>query len=310
MSDTHIEGLDKQESGEKPLDLVVLAGGRGARFGGPKQFASIGSNGETLLEYSVFDALRAGFSRIVLVIQHSNSADQISDLMVRLNRQIEIVCVYQDDYAKAHDVPRDKPWGTAHAILCASLNTEHSFAVINADDYCGRETLDRIARFLTSEYRNQGMVGFPIENTLSEYGDVSRGICSVDKRGNLINIEEHLVHKENDNIVAQRRSDGHKELVPKGTLTSMNVWGFQNTISTILQESWSAFIRDNEQSEDSELYITTVINNAIENGRITCEVLQTKNKWFGVTYRNDLDKVCREISKLHNDGYYPMPLFG
>ncbi|MDR2197723.1 MAG: NTP transferase domain-containing protein [Coriobacteriales bacterium] len=322
------------KSGREALSLVVLAAGRGSRFGGLKQFTPAGPNGEALLEYSIFDAIRSGFDRLVVLLRHTENQDFETALRERLSGQIELRFAYQDDFAQEQGLARSKPWGTAHAILCAAQQTAGSFAVINADDYYGKNTIRTIADFLQSGHasqsshelgqeadrgheagglreadRSHGMVAFPLENTVSTHGDVTRGVCRLDERGLLVSIEETVISPTDEGLRGRRLSDGQTSIVPPKTPVSMNIWGFRPSITAIIEKAWAEFLQDNRHNDDAEFLIPAVVHDAIKSGAATCRVLQTQDAWFGVTYRDDLAKVRTAIAQLHADGLYPTPLF-
>lgn len=294
---------------KKKLTLVVLAGGTGTRFGGPKQFQPLGYHKETLLEYSIFDAIESGFDCVIIVVRRHSLANHMDGRLERLRKSIDITCIYQDDFAKAHNAARNKPWGTAHAILSAAQTITGDFAVINADDYYGKHSIGAIANFLNLNNGDHAMVGFPIQNTLSDHGDVSRGICVVDTNSNLKEIDEYSVRFENGIVTAKNKLNNTEAILENQALASMNIWGFRNSIRMILESAWMDFFQMNKMEKENEFLITTVMNSAIGKDLLKCQVLETKDRWFGLTHRGDLKRVEKEIAYLHESGQYPSPLF-
>jgi hypothetical protein len=294
--------------------LLVLAAGMGSRYGGLKQMDPMGPNGETVLDYSVFDAIRAGFGRVVFIIREDFAEAFKQGVGARFADRIEVDYVFQklDDLPAGFDVPdgREKPWGTAHAVRAARHAVKEHFAVINADDFYGQDAYFRAAAFFDSlpEGTNNetAMVGYPLENTLSDHGHVNRGICKIDEKGFLTNVEEYLnIEREVDGLVRGNALDGNRHIVPAGSLVSMNFWAFGPSFFTQLEEAFIRFLMESGGQMKSECYIPTVVDQLIHGGHTTCPVLRTTSQWFGVTYPDDKPFVVESIQRLIAEGEYP-----
>lgn len=298
--------------------LLVLAAGMGSRYGGLKQIDPMGPNGETVLDYSVFDAIRAGFGRVVFIIREDFADAFRQGIGARFADRIQVDYAFQklDDLPAGFTVPegRTKPWGTAHAVRAARDLVNKPFAVINADDFYGRDSYRSAAAFLASSPSGNGishyaMVGYPLENTLSEHGEVNRGICSRDASGLLTNVEEYVsISRSGDGTATGVALDGIRKPVPDGTPVSMNFWAFTPDFFSHLENEFSAFIASQGEGAKSECYIPTVVDNLIRSGRADCRVLSTGSHWFGVTYPADKPHVVASIAGLVASGEYPSPL--
>jgi UTP-glucose-1-phosphate uridylyltransferase len=286
-----------------------LAAGMGSRYGGLKQLDAVGPNGETLLDYSVYDAIRAGFSRIVFLIRRNIEAEFREKVGARYAGKIDIGYAYQelDDLPAGYAPPQDrtKPWGTAHAVWCARAAISGPFAAINADDFYGAATFDSAAGFLRdvdthSRPAQFAMVAFRLGRTLSEHGTVARGICNVDSEGLLRGIEELTdIARQADARIASagRQLD---EDVP----VSMNFWAFTPAVFPLLEKELLLFLRTNSDSEKAECYLPSAIASMVKENLAKVTVLETTSDWFGVTYREDRDRVVRSIASLVRDGAY------
>lgn len=297
--------------------LLVLAAGMGSRYGGLKQMDPMGPNGETVLDYSVYDAIRAGFSRVVFIIREDFAEAFRQGVGSRFADRIEVDYVFQklDDLPAGFAVPegRQKPWGTAHAVRAARDAVHGHFAVINADDFYGRDAYERAAAFFASlpegSTRDMAMVGYPLENTLSDHGRVNRGICRIDADGFLTDVEEYLdIEREADGHVRGNALDGQRHVVPAGSLVSMNFWAFGPAFFGQLEEAFSRFLAESGDQPKSECYIPTVVDHLIHGGEVRCPVLRTTSQWFGVTYPDDKPFVVESIRKLVELGEYPAKL--
>lgn len=297
--------------------LLVLAAGMGSRYGGLKQMDPMGPNGETVLDYSVFDAIRAGFGRVVFIIRE-DFADAFRDSVgQRFADRISVDYVFQklDDLPEGYSIPegRVKPWGTAHAIRAARGAVNEPFAVVNADDFYGHDAYVRAAEFFRSlpegDQSSMAMVGYPLENTLSDHGHVNRGICQTDAAGNLTNVEEYLnIERESDGTVRGNALDGTRRDIPDGTPVSMNFWAFGPAFFGQLEEAFTRFLSESGTELKSECYIPTVVDHLIHAGHAHCAVLKTTSPWFGVTYPDDKPFVVTSIRKLIDAGEYPEKL--
>ena len=297
--------------------LLVLAAGMGSRYGGLKQMDPMGPNGETVLDYSVFDAIRAGFGRVVFIIREDFAEAFKQGVGARFAGQIEVDYVFQklDDLPAGFGVPegRTKPWGTAHAVRAAREAVKENFAVINADDFYGRDAYARAASFFSNlpdgATNAVAMVGYPLENTLSDHGHVNRGICKIDEEGFLTNVEEYLnIEREGDGHVRGNALDGKRHVVPAGSLVSMNFWAFGPDFFGQLEEAFVRFMNESGDQLKSECYIPTVVDHLIHGGHTQCPVLWTTSQWFGVTYPDDKPFVVESIARLIKEGEYPTAL--
>jgi len=289
----------------------------GSRYGGLKQIDPMGPHGETVLDYSVYDAIRAGFGRVVFIIREDFAEAFQQGIGARFAERIEVAYVFQklDDLPAGFSVPegREKPWGTAHAVRAARHVVNEHFAVINADDFYGRDAYLRAAAFfsnLPATTTNEiAMVGYPLENTLSDHGHVNRGICKIDEKGFLTNVEEYLnIERESDHCVRGNALDGKRHVIPAGSLVSMNFWAFGPAFFALLEEAFTRFLTESGSQMKSECYIPTVVDQLIHSGHAHCPVLQTSSPWFGVTYPDDKPYVVESIRKLIALGAYPEQL--
>ena len=284
-----------QHAQTKKTDLVVLAAGMGSRFGGLKQMEPFGPNGETIIDYALYDAKRAGFDRAVIIIKHEIEDDFRELVGRRIEKMMDIDYAFQqfDRVPDFYTVPaaRTKPLGTGHALLCAKEQIRSPFCVVNSDDFYGRESYELIHRFLTEE-DGICMAGYRLGNTLSEMGGVNRGICEVDENGNLLHIVETM------NIT---RESG----IPLDTIVSMNMWGLRTDIFPLLEEDFSRFLSHIKDPLKDEHYLPVFIDDMIRAGRLSCRVLQSGAKWHGVTYRADADSLRAAIASLCEAGVYP-----
>lgn len=295
--------------------LLVLAAGMGSRYGGLKQMDPMGPNGETVLDYSVFDAIRAGFGRVIFIIREDFADAFKHTVGSRFADKIQVDYAFQrlEDLPSGCTVPtgRTKPWGTAHAIRAAREIIQSPFAVINADDFYGRDAYQRAAEFLTAiapidALSHYAMVGYPLVNTLSDHGDVNRGICSCNENGLLTYVEEFVsIEREADGIIRGNALDGTRREISTTTPVSMNFWLFTPAIFPQLEAEFSRFLQDHGTKEKSEFYIPTLVDILIRNGTADCRVLDTDSQWFGVTYPDDKPHVVASIQKLITAGEYP-----
>lgn len=297
--------------------LLILAAGMGSRYGGLKQLDGLGPNGETIMDYSVFDAVRAGFGKIVFVIRHDFEQDFREKILPKYRNHVDVDVVFQSIDKIPSDIPvnsdRTKPWGTNHALMMGEEVIKEPFGVINADDFYGRESFEELAGFLRSvEGKNDRycMIGFLVENTLSENGGVSRGLCKVDSKGNLVDVVEcHGIVRKGDELVYQA-PDGTEKPFAMGTVVSMNMWGFTPDYFNHSRESFRSFLSEHGMEPKSEFYIPTVVNELIHSGKSTLNVIPTPSRWFGVTFAADRPATVAAISALIDAGKYPEKLFG
>ncbi len=297
------------------LTLMVLAAGIGSRFGGLKQIAPVGPSGEIVLDYSVFDARRAGFDRIVFVIRRDIERDFRAIADPHFGGRLAIAYAFQElgDLPAGFAAPpeRKKPWGTAHAIYAARHHVTGPFAVVNADDFYGRRSFAMLAsrlRELAGTRNRYALVGFALRNTLSENGTVARGVCATDNTGVLRRVTERLEIGRRDGAIAYRDGDRWEPLTGEETV-SMNMWGFTPSIFEHLENGFLDFLRYLHQPDRAEYQIPTLIDHLIQTNRATVDVLPTPDAWLGVTYPQDLPTVRAGIGALVAAGDYPPRLW-
>ena len=296
--------------------LFILAAGMGSRYGGLKQLDGVGPNGETIMDYSVFDALRAGFGKVVFVIRKDFEDDFRKVVLAKYQHNVPCEVCFQaiDKVPAGFKVPaeRTKPWGTNHAVLMGKDVIKEPFLVINADDFYGKESFEVLAHFLTNVEGKQGqycMAGYRIGNTLSENGSVNRGICQTDAEGFLTDVVERTNIEEIDGKITFKDEQGNAVTVPFNTPVSMNMWGFTPEYFDFSQTAFEQFLKAHGNEPKSEMYIPTVVNDLIKAGKATCKVLDTPAHWFGVTYANDRPAVVAKLKELSEQGVYPAKLF-
>jgi len=295
--------------------LLVLAAGMGSRFGGIKQIEPVGSGGEAIIDFSVFDAARAGFTRVVFVVRRDIEADFRKFLHGRFTGiETDIVLQEMNDLPAGFTLPasRKKPWGTGHAILCAREVVQEPFAVINADDFYGRDAYRVLYNHLaqrTEARAEYAMVGYRLDRTLSRNGSVSRGICRVDSSQNLISVEEHTkIQLEGTNIVSLQ-SDGSRIGLSPGDISSMNLFGFTPAVYDQLERLFIAFLNAHINEPTGEFYIPVAVNELVRAHDATVAVLRSEAEWFGMTYREDVPDVKERIRELQAAGQYPARLY-
>lgn len=298
--------------------LVIMAAGIGSRFGGIKQLTPVGPGGEIIMEYSIYDAIRAGFNKVIFIIRKDIEEDFRAIVGDRISKYIETEYVFQDldalPYGYTKPEGRTKPWGTGQAILSCLGKIDVPFAVINADDYYGREGFQVIHDFLVhpgtcSKKYHFCMAGFVLGNTLSEFGAVTRGVCNVDENGRLINIDETQgIYKDGSH--AYTESNGTRHEITYTTPVSMNMWGFTPEILTELKNRFTGFLDTlNDNPLKAEYLLPEVVDSLIKEGLAEVSVLHTDDKWFGVTYQEDKQFVVDSFSELTEKNIYPKYLF-
>lgn len=299
--------------------LVVLAAGMGSRYGGLKQVDPVGPSGEAILDYSVFDAIRGGFGKIVFIIRKDIEEAFRAQIGAKYEGVIPVEYAFQDlaDIPAPHKVPegRTKPWGTAHAVRSARNVVREPFAVINADDFYGRDSFAKLGEFLSTEAQRHGdkmhfaMSGYRLDLTLSENGSVARGVCEIAADGTLRGVTEMTKLVKAGDVAENREDEANPVKVPLDARVSMNCWGFTPTLFDELEERFRKFLAARGSELKSEWYIPFVVDELIREGKATCTVLPTDSSWFGVTYREDKPFVVGEIKKLVDAGEYPVTLF-
>ena len=288
----------------KDITLVVMAAGMGSRFGGLKQIEPVGKNNEVLLDFSVYDAVKAGFTKVVFVIKHAIEKDFKAIIGKRIEKMVKVEYVFQENDVLPENFvcPEDrvKPWGTAHAILCCKDVVKEPFAVVNADDFYGRSAFKKIADFLKQETKNYCMVGFRLVNTLTENGYVSRGVCEI-KDNKLASVTERT--KIVDCKYTEDDGESWTPMSPD-TVVSMNLWGFMPDIFGYIEDGFKEFLTQNINVPKSEYYLPSVVSSLIENGEKQVEVLIAEDKWYGVTYKEDKQNVVDAIGAMVDAGMY------
>ena len=296
--------------------LLVLAAGMGSRYGGLKQIDALGPNGETIIDYSIYDAIRAGFGKVVMIIRKSIEEDFKQVFFRKYSGKIDIEYVLQEiEYVPegiTYNPERVKPWGTAHAVLMADGVINEPFCVINGDDFYGADAFKQMADFLTvqkNDSPNYCMVGYQLARTLSDYGFVSRGVCETDKNNILLRVTECTQIKRIGTVICYKDAQEVNQPLSDDKVVSMNFWGFTPAYFKDSKVSFEKFIRANGNNLKSELYIPTVLSELIDAKKATVKVLNSSAEWFGVTYQEDRSFVVDRLKKLTEEGVYPSPLW-
>jgi NDP-sugar pyrophosphorylase family protein len=294
--------------------LLILAAGMASRYGSMKQIDGFGPNNETIIDYSIFDAIKAGFGKVVFIIKEEFVENFKAIFEPKLSGRIETDYVFQDydlkQFGIDEEIERGKPWGTAHAILSARNTINEPFCVINADDFYGLDAYQKMVDFLNNEVNgsNYSMIGYEIGKTLSDYGSVSRGVCKVDNAGNLEEIVERTkVYRDGDQIVYEE--DDVKFPLSVDTRVSMNFWGFTPEVFKTTEELFKVFAIENKDNPKAEFFIPLVAEHLVKTNIAAFKVIPTDSKWFGVTYKEDKPIVQACIDKLVKDGVYPENLW-
>lgn len=305
---------------KKPV-LVIMAAGMGSRYGGLKQIDPIDAQGQIIMDYSIFDAKRAGFEKVVFIIKKENEADFREVVGNRMEEVMEVAYVFQDlnNLPEGYVVPegRVKPWGTAHAVLSCLEEVDGPFAVINADDYYGRDAFKKIYDYLAThedddKYR-YAMVGYQLENTLTENGHVARGVCTTNENGELVSVVERTRIEKKGEGAAFTEDDGATWTdIPKASIVSMNMWGFTASILQEINSGFKAFLDAGLESNPMkcEYFLPTVVSNLLAADKATVSVLTSADKWYGVTYKEDKPVVMAAIQDMKDKGLYPERLWG
>ena len=296
--------------------LLFLAAGVGSRYGGLKQLDQFGPNGETLMEYSLYDGIHAGFDKIIFVIRKDFEKEFKRTFIDKIKHKIEVDYVFQELSAipDGYEIPaeRSKPWGTGHAILVADSKIDGPFAVLNADDFYGRQAYqimhDFLAGLIEGDDKTYSIVGYPLTKTLSAHGAVSRGVCETDQQGNLIKVTERTkIARFNDGIYYEE--DGRSFPLREDTLVSMNLMGFTPSFFRYLEKYFKQFLDQSLHDHKAEFLLPAVVNELVTSGQIKVRVLPTNAQWFGVTYQEDRPLVMDRIKKLLAEGSYPNNLW-
>ncbi|HJB82169.1 MAG TPA: nucleotidyltransferase [Candidatus Mediterraneibacter intestinavium] len=300
--------------------LVIMAAGIGSRFGGGiKQLAPVGPNGEIIMDYSIYDAVEAGFDKVVFVIRRDLEKDFREVIGNRIEKYVDVAYAYQevDDIPEKYSkkfAGRTKPWGTGQAILCCKDVVDSPFLVINADDYYGKEAYREAYRYLTESKNADNieicMVGFVLKNTLSENGGVTRGLCEVDENGMLTRIVETQNIEKDGGSNAVIRSEEGDRVIDAQSPVSMNMWGLRPGFFDILESRFDTFLDETREGDlKAEYLLPTLIGQLLEEGRLSVRVLKSRDQWFGVTYKEDREAVVNSVSRLVEEGLYPPKLY-
>ena len=304
---------------KKPV-LVIMAAGMGSRYGGLKQIDPVDGQGHIIMDFSLYDAKKAGFEKVIFIIKRENEADFRQAIGDRVSREMEVAYVFQelDNLPRGYQVPegRVKPFGTGHAVLSCIQEVDGPFAVINADDYYGRHAFEIIYQFLSShtdddKYRYT-MVGYILENTLTENGHVARGVCVTDESGYLQGIHERTHIEKRGDVTAYTEEDGATWVtIPEGSTVSMNMWGFSASMLRELQERFPRFLDENLKKNPlkCEFFLPSVVGELLDEGKATVQVLKSADKWYGVTYKEDKAVVVEAIARMKAEGLYPEKLW-
>ena len=303
---------------KKPV-LVIMAAGMGSRYGGLKQIDPIDEDGHIIIDFSLYDAMRAGFDEVIFIIKKETEKDFKQVIGKRIEKIMKVHYAYQEinDLPLGNIVPhgRVKPWGTAHAIYCCRDYIDGPFAVINADDYYGVEAFQLIYDYLSTHQDDEkyryAMVGYQIENTLTDNGTVARGVCQVDENHQLVNVIERTSIKKTAQGAAYEDNGQWIDLPPKA-IVSMNLWGFSQSIMKEIGNGFQAFLDDGLLSNPlkCEYFIPSVVSRLLEKKKATVEVLSTSNQWYGVTYKEDKPVIMKAIQDMKEQGIYPFKLWG
>lgn len=294
--------------------LLILAAGMGSRYGGIKQMDSFGPNGETIIDYSIYDAIKSGYGKIVFIIRESFAKEFKEMFEPKLSGKVQTEYVMQemDSFTDGFKIPenREKPWGTAHAVLCAKDVIHEPFAVINADDFYGKDSFDKSVKFLSEEVspKKYCIIGYQLSKTISENGTVSRGVCQIDADGNLKSIAERKKIFPEDGKIFYVENSIRVPLPPDATV-SMNFWGFHPDVFDYIQKLFGKFLEENINNVKEEFLIPTVGDVFIHEGKGEIKVIPTSSQWFGVTYKEDAPGVRKSINELLERGEYPEHLF-
>lgn len=294
--------------------LLILAAGMASRYGSMKQIQGFGPAGETIMDYSIYDAIRAGFGKVVFVIRKDFAEDFKAIFEPKLNGKIKTAYVFQEMSSYLEDLQapanRTKPWGTGHAVLCAKELINEPFAVINADDFYGKDAFVKAAAFLNDDCsaKKYAIIGYELEKTLSEHGSVSRGVCEVDAVQNLVSIKERTnIYKEHNQIVYE--DEAGKHTVPNDSSVSMNFWCFHQSLFPVTQALFLNFVQERSAELKAEFFIPIIAEDFMNNHDGHISVIPTSAQWFGVTYKEDAPSVKASVDKLVADGVYPASLW-
>ncbi len=299
----------------KKYTLVILAAGIGSRYGGTKQLDSVSDNGETIMDFSLYDAIKVGFTKVVFVVRKNILEEVKTDFNKKINGKLEVEYVCQetgDIPSKYKENNRVKPWGTGHALLVSKDVISENFCVINADDFYGFDAFKSIISFLKETDGTStdfAMVGYSIQNTLSDNGSVSRGESFIDNKNKLKQIVERTSITKKENVIVYPADDNSEVIIPKDTFVSMNFWGFTPIFLTFLEQEFNTFLELNHRELKQEFFLPFVVDALIKENKATVSVLKTNAEWMGVTYRDDKKMVETKVKQLIENGMYPTKLW-
>ncbi|MEJ6982102.1 sugar phosphate nucleotidyltransferase [Pedobacter sp. P351] len=295
--------------------LLILAAGMASRYGSMKQVDGFGPNNETIIDYSIHDAIKAGFGKVTFIIREEFHESFKNIFEPKLKGQVEIDYVFQSydltKYGINKTIERQKPWGTGHAVLEASNQINEPFCVINADDYYGYDAFEKMANFLNNEVRDDyfSLMGYEVDKTLSDYGSVSRGICKVSADGNLEEINERTKVYAKDGVIVYEDDNGNTTPLDSDARASMNFWGFTPAIFRLAEPMFKRFVEANENNPKAEFFIPLMAEELVKTGQAQFKVIPTSSKWFGVTYKEDKPIVQKSIADLIENEVYPNKLW-
>ena len=291
------------------MTLVIMAAGMGSRYGGLKQIESVGPNGDFIIDYSIYDAIKAGFTKVIFIIKEENYEIFRSTIGKRIENYIKVEYVFQNNDNVLVSIPKErtKPLGTAHAVLCCKDVVNENFAIINADDFYGRDAYFKVGNFIKNNKKDNefAVIGYNVLETITDNGSVKRGICNI-KNNYLISLDESIISKDGDKLSAKTLVGNNEVSVDKNTVVSMNMFGFTPKIFDLFEDNFKEFL--NNIDDTNEYLVPVEINKYIKKNLINVSVINTTSMWYGITYKNDLNLIRGEINRLINDGVYSRDL--
>ena len=293
------------------MTLVIMAAGIGSRYGGLKQIESVGPSGEFIIDYSVYDAIKAGFKKVIFIIKEENYEIFKSTIGKRIENHIEVEYVFQNNDNVPVSIPKErtKPLGTAQAILCCKDIIKEDFAIVNADDFYGRDAFFKVKEFISNVKNDNdfALIGYNVLDTITDNGSVKRGVCNI-KDDYLVSLDESIISKDNHKLSCKTLADNKDIKINNDTIVSMNMFGFTPKVLELFNENFKEFF-DNNDLMTSEYLVPVEINNYLKKKLINVKVIKTTSKWYGITYKEDLNILKDEINKLINNGVYPKDLW-
>lgn len=293
------------------MTLVIMAAGIGSRYGGLKQIESVGPSGEFIIDYSVYDAIKAGFKKVIFIIKEENYEIFMSTIGKRIENHIEVEYVFQNNDNVPVSIPKErtKPLGTAQAILCCKDIIKDNFAIVNADDFYGRDAFFKVKEFISNVKNDNdfALIGYNVLDTITDNGSVKRGVCNI-KDDYLVSLDECIISKDNHKLSCKTLADNKDIKINNDTIVSMNMFGFTPKVLELFNENFKEFL-DNNDLMTSEYLVPVEINNYLKKKLINVKVIKTTSKWYGITYKEDLNILKDEINKLVNNGVYPKNLW-